>query len=77
MIDPTTHILLHAQRANLQALLALLLTVPEAQRNSVRAGAVQALGALEDALGVERTMSRREERREERRRELLATDVHT
>lgn len=67
MQDTTvTHILLAAQAANLRALLACLPSLPEEHRQSARAGAVQALGALEDALGVERTIPRREERRRER-----------
>lgn len=59
-------IILNAQRANLQALLAVLACVPEAQRLTVRAAAIQALGAIEDALDVPRTFAPREQRRRER-----------
>lgn len=61
-----TSILLHAQAANLRALLAYLPALPEEHRASARAGAVQALGALEDALGMPRTIPRRDDRRRER-----------
>lgn len=61
-----TMILLNQQRANLQALLAVLGCVPEAQRLTVRAAAIQALGAIEDALNVPRTFAPRETRRRER-----------
>ena len=61
--DPAMlHVLLTAQRANVQALLMLTPHVPEAQRMTVRAGAIQALGAIEDALGVPRTFPTRAER---------------
>lgn len=59
-------ILLRAQRAQLQALLTLLPSIPEEHRQSAKAGAVQALGALEDALGLERTIPRKAERSENR-----------
>lgn len=51
--------------AHRAALVALLPTVVEFR--DIRAGAVQYLGALEDTLGMERTVPRRDERGEERR----------
>lgn len=66
-IDHTmTHIVLSAQRANLQALIACLPALPEEHRASARSGAIQALGALEDTLGVVRTFPPREVRQRER-----------
>lgn len=63
-IDHTmTHVLLYAQRANLQALIACLSVLPEEHRASARSGAIQALGALEDTLGVVRTFPKRDGRR--------------
>ena len=59
--DTIHHALLLSQRAALLAMLPVVVTRPE-----LKAGAVQWLGALEDALGLERTIPRREERRRER-----------
>lgn len=66
MMDPLTIALLTSQREGLRALLLLLPQVAEQHRNDVKAGAVKALSAVEDALGVERTMPSRDERRRER-----------
>ena len=55
-----------SQREQLRALLLWLDAIPEERRADVRAGCVQALGAIEDALGVERTLPKREVRRRER-----------
>ena len=60
--DDTLHrAMLLSQRAALLAMLPVVVTRPD-----LKAGAVQWLGALEDALGLERTIPRREERRAER-----------
>ena len=57
--DDTLHrAMLLSQRAALLAMLPVVVTRPD-----LKAGAVQWLGALEDALGLERTIPRREERR--------------
>jgi hypothetical protein len=58
--------LLHQQRASLRLMLAWIALVPEDHRDHVRHGAVQALGAIEDVLGVPRTFAPRDERRRER-----------
>lgn len=58
-VDDTLHrAMLLSQRAALLAMLPVVVARPE-----LKAGAVQWLGALEDALGLERTIPRREERR--------------
>ncbi len=67
-MDPILLALLSSQREGLRALLLLLPSVPEDRRGDVKAGAMQALGVFEDALGVPRTFPRREERRRERER---------
>ena len=61
-LDDATRAALIAGRAYLVAVLPIAIRHPD-----LRAGAVQFLGALEDALGMERTMPRREDRRNERR----------
>ena len=65
-IDPLALAVLAATREQLRAALLVLSALPGAHRNDVRAGVVQALGACEDVLGLERTYPRREERRQER-----------
>jgi hypothetical protein len=65
-MEPFTLAILTAQRESLRALLLLVPTLPEDRRSEVRAGAVQALGAIEDVLGVPRTFAPRDERRRER-----------
>ena len=65
--DDTLHrAMLLSQRAALLAMLPVVVTRPD-----LKAGAVQWLGALEDALGLERTIPRREERRAERLRGMV------
>lgn len=65
-MDPLTVALLTSQRESLRALLLLLPTITELHRNDVKAGCVKALSAVEDALGVPRTLPSRDERRRER-----------
>lgn len=61
-LDDTLHrAMLLSQRAALLAMLPVVLARPE-----LKAGAVQWLGALEDALDMERTIPRRDDRRRER-----------
>ena len=60
-LDDIHRALLLSQRAALLAMLPVVVTRPE-----LKAGAVQWLGALEDTLGMERTIPRRAERRAER-----------
>ena len=68
MDELTARAILAAQRANLIALVAVLPSMPATlPRDDVRAGAVQALGALEDMLGVKRTYTPRDDRRNVRR----------
>jgi hypothetical protein len=69
-MDPILLALLASQREGLRALLLLLPTMPDAHRQDVKAGAIMALGAVEDALGLERTVPKRDERRRERERAL-------
>lgn len=63
---PLTLSMLVTQRESLRMLLLTLPFIDEAYRNDVKAGAMQALGAVEDALGYERTYPKRDERRRER-----------
>ena len=60
--DTLHHAMLLSQRAALLAMLPVVVTRP-----GLKAGAVQWLGALEDELGLERTIPTRTERRNERR----------
>lgn len=64
MLDPFAIAFMTSQREQLRALLLWLDAIPEASRPSVRAGCIQALGAIEDALNIERTFPRREVRRQ-------------
>jgi hypothetical protein len=59
-----------SQREQLRALLLWLDAIPEEKRADVRAGSIQALGAIEDALGVERTLPRKYQREAERVRRM-------
>ena len=65
-MEPLTIALLTSQREGLRALLLVLPSITEVHRNDVKAGVVMALSAVEDALGMERTLPRRDERRRER-----------
>jgi len=58
--------ILVTQREQLRMVLLSLSLIDEPYRNQVKAGAIQMLGAVEDALGYERTYPRRDERRRER-----------
>jgi hypothetical protein len=66
--DDLHRAVLLSQRAALLAALPVVVARPD-----LKAGAVQWLGALEDALGMERTIPRRDERRAAR----LTTEAHT
>jgi len=65
-MEPFTLAMLTAQRENLRALLLVVSSIPEARRANVRAGAIAALGAIEDALELPRTYVPQPERRRER-----------
>jgi len=64
--NPLTIAILVTQREQLRMILLSLSLIDEPYRHQVRAGAIQMLGAVEDALGYERTYPRRDERRRER-----------
>jgi len=57
---------LRSQREGLRAALLLLEHLPDTHRAPVKAGCVQALGAIEDALGEPRTVPTRDQRRQGR-----------
>ena len=63
---PLTLSMLVTQREGLRMLLLTLPFIDVQHRNDVKAGAMQALGAIEDALGYERTYPSRDARRRER-----------
>jgi hypothetical protein len=64
--EPFALAILLAQREQLRMVLLSLPLVQEEHRGVVRAGAIQLLGAVEDALGYERTYPKRDTRRRER-----------
>lgn len=66
MTDAFVAALLRSQREQLRATLLILDHVSDRHRSLVRGGCMQALGAIEDALGEDRTFPRREERRRDR-----------
>lgn len=69
MIDENDRLLLIVVR-HMLALLLLRCAPHDDARQTLRAGAIQLLGAIEDALGVERTFAPRRERRARRKRVL-------
>lgn len=64
--DIAAQLLLTSGREQMRAVLGFLALIPPEHRPSVRAGCIQALGAIEEALGVERTFPKREVRRQVR-----------
>lgn len=65
-LEPLVLAVLLSNRESLRSVLLLLPLLPEDRRGDVRAGAIKALGAIEDALGEKRTFPTRDERRRER-----------
>lgn len=65
-MNALTLAILVTQRENLRMLLLTLPLVDEQYRDKVKAGAIQALGAVEDALGYERSFPPRDKRHRER-----------
>lgn len=75
MPAPLTLSMLVTQREGLRMLLLTLPFIDAAYRNDVKAGAMQALGAIEDALGYERTYPKRNERRREREQQNVEKSI--